>query len=223
MTTNIFKLEKKLNLIIKNKDLFIKALTHKSSSLLINNEKLEFLGDRVIGLLLSKKLFDLYPNENEGILDKRLAKLVNKNTCAKVFQTIGINDLIILGSSYRKLKKNIDKKILSDTCEAIVGAIFLEYGYQYVEKYVLKLWKKEIHKSNITIIDPKTRLQEHSLKLYKTLPFYRDESLRGPKHSPIFKVSVKIKTSRKFTGEGNSKKAAQQNAAQKLLMSVGIK
>ena len=105
MTINILKLEKKLNLIIKNKDLFIKALTHKSSSLLINNEKLEFLGDRVIGLLLSKKLFDLYPNENEGILDKRLAKLVNKNTCAKVFQTIGINDLIILGSSYTKLKK----------------------------------------------------------------------------------------------------------------------
>ena len=222
MNLNINKLEKKLNLSIRNKNLFVQALTHKSSNPKINNEKLEFLGDRVIGLILSKKLFDLYPTVNEGILDKRFAKLVNKNTCAKIFWSIDACDLIILGDSSKKIKKK-DEKILSDTCEALIGAIYLEKGYNFTEKYVLNLWKKEITKSNVTLIDSKSELQEYSLKLYKTLPIYKKEHSSGPQHSPLFSVSVKINAFKKFTAKGSSIKIAQQNAAKKLLIYINNK
>jgi len=222
MINNITKLEKKLNIVINNKNIFLRALTHKSSNLEFNNEKLEFLGDRVIGLILSKKLYDLYPKVDEGILDKRFAKLVNKKTCALIFWKMDIHNLVILGDTHKKLNRD-DEKILSDTCEALIGAIYLEKGFKITEKIVLKMWKKEISKSNVTIVDPKTMLQEHSLKLYKKLPIYKSEHSKGTPHNPIFKVSVKIIGSKKFVGEGSSKKAAQQNAAKSLLTSINIK
>ena len=99
---NINKIEKKLKIKIKNKSLLVNALTHKSANQTYNNEKLEFLGDRVIGLILSRKLYDLYPNENEGILDKRFAKLVNRNTCANIAWSIGIKDFLITGNQKKK-------------------------------------------------------------------------------------------------------------------------
>ena len=100
MNINIKKFEKRLKIKIKNKDLLIEALTHKSANHLINNEKLEFLGDRVIGLILSRKLFDLYPKETEGVLDKRFSKLVNRNTCASIAWSIGIKYFIVMGRPY---------------------------------------------------------------------------------------------------------------------------
>ena len=118
---NIQKIEKDLKIKFKNKSLIIKALTHKSSNQKNNNEKLEFLGDRVIGLVLSKKLFDLYPNETEGVLDKRFAKLVNRKTCSEVAWSIKIQNHIITGNK-KKITKN-DEKMLSDCCEAVIGAI----------------------------------------------------------------------------------------------------
>ena len=146
---NIAKLEKNLNIKFKNKSLLKEALTHKSADQKINNEKLEFLGDRVIGLILSKKLYDLYPKVDEGILDKRFAKLVNKKTCALIFWKMDIHNLVILGDTHKKLNRD-DEKILSDTCEALIGAIYLEKGFKITEKIVLKMWKKEISKSNVS-------------------------------------------------------------------------
>jgi len=221
MRFNITKIEKRLKIRIKNKFLITVALTHKSANKEINNEKLEFLGDRVIALIFARKLFDLYPNEAEGILDKRFAKLVNRNTCASISWTIGIKDFIIMGSQ----KKNItqkDEKILSDACEALIGAIYIDRGYEYVKELVLRLWNKEIKKSNITILDSKTKLQEYSLKLYKKLPIYRFLSLKGPKHKPTFKISVVIDGSNQFIGFGKSKKLAEQNAADKLIKALNI-
>jgi len=187
MRLNIAKIEKRLKIKIKNKFLITTALTHKSANKEINNEKLEFLGDRVIALIFARKLFDLYPNEPEGILDKRFAKLVNRNTCASISWAIGIKNFIIMGPQ----KKNItpkDEKILSDVCEALIGAIYLDRGYEYVKEFVLRLWNKEVKKSHITILDSKTKLQEYSLKLYKKLPVYRFLNLKGPKHNPTFKI-----------------------------------
>jgi ribonuclease-3 len=221
MTTNISKFEKKLKIKVKNKPLIINALTHKSSNYINNNEKLEFLGDRVIGLILSKKLFDLYPNESEGDLDKRFAKLVNRETCAFIGMSIGVGDFIILGDQNKKITKK-DEKILCDTCEAIIGAIYIDRGYNYVKDFVLRLWKNELSKSGVTILDAKTKLQEHSLKLYKKLPSYKFLTSKGPKHNPIFKISVSIPKSRNFIGTGNSKKEAEQNAASNLLKGINI-
>ena len=221
MINNIQKFEKKLKVKFKNTFLLVKALTHKSADQEKNNEKLEFLGDRVIGLILSKKLFDLYPNAKEGDLDKRFAKLVNRKTCASIGWSIGVNDFIYMGDLKKKIKQN-DEKILSDACESVIGAIYVDRGYNYAKEFVLKLWKNEINKAHITILDPKTKLQEYSLKLYKKLPIYRLLHSRGPKHNPTFKISVLISGSKQFIGIGSSKKQAQQNAASNLLKNINI-
>ena len=221
MNFNIKKFEKRLKIKMKSKSLLIDALTHKSANQESNNEKLEFLGDRVIGLVLSNKLFNLYPKETEGVLDKRFAVLVNRKTCASIAWSIGIKDFIIMGDAKKKINQK-DEKILSDTCEAIIGAVFVDRGYNYVKEFVLKLWKQDINKSYITILDPKTKLQEYSLKMYKKLPVYRFLSSKGPKHNPIFKISVVIDGSKQFIGLGNSKKQAQQDGANNLLKSINI-
>ena len=221
MNSTIQKLEKLLKIKINNKALLLEALTHKSAEQKINNEKLEFLGDRVIGLILSKKLYDLYPNETEGALDKKFAKLVNRNTCAAIAWSNGFNFFIKMGNSKKNINKN-DLKILSDVCESIIGAIYIDRGFNYVKELVLRLWKNDIDNSFITTLDPKTKLQEYSLKLFKKLPIYHLLSTRGPRHNPIFKVSVSIKKSKQFTGSGNSKKAAQQAAANNLLKDISI-
>ena len=109
MNLNIRKLEKKLNIKMKNISLLIKAVTHKSSNQIDNNEKLEFLGDRVIGLVLSKKLIDIYPKENEGILDKRFSKLVNRETCSLIAWSIDLQKYMILGDTHKKLLKKMKK------------------------------------------------------------------------------------------------------------------
>jgi len=219
MNTNIKKFEKKLKIKIKNKSLLTEALTHKSANQKFNNEKLEFLGDRVIGLVLSNKLFDLYPKETEGVLDKRFAKLVNRKTCASIGWSIGIKDFIMMGDTKKKINRK-DEKILSDASEALIGAVFVDRGYNYVKELVLRLWKQDINKSHITILDSKTKLQEYSLKMYKKLPVYRLLSSKGPKHNPIFKISVVIEGSKQFIGLGNSKKLAQQDSANNLLKSI---
>ena len=221
MNSTIQKLEKLLKIKINNKALLLEALTHKSAEQKINNEKLEFLGDRVIGLILSKKLYDLYPNETEGTLDKKFAKLVNKNTCAAIAWSNGFNFFIKMGNSKKNINKN-DLKILSDVCESIIGAIYIDRGFNYVKELVLRLWKNDIDNSFITTLDPKTKLQEYSLKLFKKLPKYHLLSSKGPRHSPIFKVSVSIKKSKQFIGSGNSKKEAEQAAANNLLKDIAI-
>ena len=221
MNNKISKFEKKIKIKVKNKSLLIEALTHKSANQNLNNEKLEFLGDRVIGLVLSKKLIDLYPNEKEGTLDKRFAKLVNRKTCCTIAWSIGIQDFINIGDLKKKITKN-DEKILSDACEAVIGAIFVDKGYHFTELLVLKLWSNEIKKSDVTILDSKTRLQEYSLKNFKKLPIYRLLSSKGPRHKPIFKISVSIQGTKEFIGVGHSKQQAEQNSARKLLEGINI-
>ena len=221
MIEKISKFEKKIQIKMKDKSLLIKALTHKSANQVYNNEKLEFLGDRVLGLVLSNKLIDLYPNENEGILDKRFAKLVNRSTCSMMGWSIQIQEYIILGDTKKKVTQK-DEKILSDSCEALIGAIFLDQGFYFAQEFVLKLWKKHIDKSYITVLDSKTKLQEYSLKIYKKLPIYRLINSSGPRHKPTFKISVSIHKSKLYTGTGSSKQDAQQNAAKKLLKNITI-
>ena len=221
MIKNIKKIEQDLKVKFKKPDLLIKALTHKSANSKINNEKLEFLGDRVIGLVLSKKLLDLYPNEKEGVLDKRFAKLVNRETCCKIALSINLNKHIKIGDKKKKIGIS-DAKILSDTCEALIGAVFIDSGFHYVTKFILSLWKLELEKSDVTVLDNKTKLQEYSLKLFKKLPIYKLVNFIGPKHNPLFKVSVSIHGSKSFYGEGKSKQEAQQKSAANLLKNLNI-
>ena len=179
------------------------------------------MGDRVIGLVLSKKLFDLYPDENEGVLDKRFANLVNRKICCEIGWSIGIHKYIIIGDTKKKINKK-DEKIISDCCEELIAAIYIDQGFNSVKEFILRTWKKNIIKSTITILDSKTKLQEYSLKCFKKLPHYRLVSSEGPRHNPIYKISVSITGSRQFIGEGNSKQQAEQDGATKLLNNINI-
>jgi len=218
---NILRYKALLKINFKDKLLIESALTHKSANQKINNEKLEFLGDRVIGLVISKKLFDLYPKEPEGVLDKRLATLVKKKTCSDVAWDLGLQNLIITGNQKKEITRN-DEKILSDCCEAVIGAIFIDRGFDFVRKFILKSWKPNIEKSDITLLDSKTKLQEYSLKKYKKLPVYKLVDSTGPKHNPIYKISVSIIGSKSFIGTGHSKQEAEQNGASRLLINQNI-
>ena len=213
---NFLKIEKNLRVKFKNKSLLVSALTHKSANQKVNNEKLEFLGDRVLGLILSKKLFDLYPNETEGVLDKRFANLVKKKTCCDVAWSIDIQSYINVGNKKYKITKK-DEKILSDSVEALIGAIFIDKGFEFTKNFILKIWNEKLKKSDITILDSKTKLQEHSLKIYKKLPDYRLISTKGPRHKPIYKIAVSISGSKEYVGSGSSKQQAEQDGASKLL------
>jgi len=212
----INKLIKILGIKFKNKSLLIDALTHKSANQNRNNEKLEFLGDRVIGLVLSKKLYDLYPNEPEGVLDKRFAILVKRSTCSSVAWSLGLQNFIIMGNQKKIIGKS-DEKILSDGCEALIGAIYINSGLDITQGFILKIWKNYLDKSDITILDSKTKLQEHSLKKYKKLPLYKMISFDGPRHKPVYKISVSITGSKHYYGFGKSKQDAEQNGAEKLI------
>ena len=205
-------LEKKLKINFKNKELLIKSLTHKSYNNKDNNEKMEFLGDRVLGLIIAKKLLEIYPEEKEGVLDKKFASLVNKRTCLDIALNLELQKYILVFKSKNK-KTLIEDKVIADSCEALIGAIYLDKGFLITEKIILNLWKKKIDSSVITLIDAKTKLQELSLKKFKKLPIYKLISNTGPRHKPIFKVGVKLINSKFYISEGKSKKDAEQNAA----------
>ena len=213
MKINLVNLEKKLDIKFKNIDLLIKALTHKSFNSEDNNEKIEFLGDRVLGLIIAKKLLEIYPDEKEGILDKKFASLVNKKTCLEIAKKLELEKYILTFNPKNK-KIKIEDKVISDSCEALIGAIYLDKGFTIVEKITLELWKNKISESVVTPIDAKTKLQELSLKKFKKLPIYKLISNTGPRHKPLFKIAVKLQNTKFFIAEGNSKKDAEQNAAQ---------
>ena len=212
MEKNLHLLQKKIKIKFKDPKILLKALTHKSYDPINNNEKMEFLGDRVLGLVIAKKLLEIYPNEKEGILDKKFASLVNKKTCLLIANNIGIDRFIMILKS-TKNKSKIEDKVLSDACEALIGAIYLDKGLKIAENFILTLWKNEIDKSVVTKIDAKTKLQEYSLKIFKKLPVYKLISNTGPRHKPTIKVSVKLLDGKIYYGEGKSKKSAEQNAA----------
>ena len=221
MINNLLNLEKKIGIKFKNKINLLKSLTHKSFDTTNNNEKLEFLGDRVLGLVISKKLFELYPGDTEGSLDKKLAFLVNKNRCCEIGKKINLDKFIITGSSEKK-ENNIVDKIISDTCEALIGAIYLDLGFIVVEKFINRLWKKHLQKTIELQIDAKTKLQEYSLKKFKSLPIYKFLTTTGPKHKLLFKIAVKIQNSKFISATGYSKKDAELKAANLFLKKIGL-
>ena len=212
MKIDYSNLETKLNIKFKDRKLLIKSLTHKSHDKINNNEKIEFLGDRVLGLVIAKKLLEIYPNEKEGILDKKFASLVNKKTCLQIAKNINLKKYILTFNPKNK-KVKIEDKVIADCCEALIGATYLDKGFTVVENFILTLWKENIKDSIITQIDAKTKLQEFSLKKFKKLPIYKVVSNTGPRHKPILKVGVKLINSKFYIAEGTSKKDAEQNAA----------
>ena len=221
MKINYQDLQKKINVKFKNLNLLKGSITHKSYDPINNYEKLEFLGDRILGLVISKKLIELFPNEKEGFLDKKLASLVNKNRCLEIAKSINLEKFILVGN--KNTKSKIENKIISDCCEAVIGAIYLDRGFEVSKHFILNLWKNLINDAETTFIDAKTQLQEYSLKNFKILPIYKLVSNTGPRHKPNFKVGVKLKNSTYVFAIGSSKKNAEQSAASELLKKINQK
>ena len=215
MIKNLANFQKRIGINFHNQKLLTKSFTHKSYNPLENNEKLEFLGDRVLGLVISQNLLKFFPNDKEGDLDKKLASLVNKKQCAVIAKDINLQEYILIKNSNNKT--SIENKVLSDCLESVIGCIYLDQGLEVAEKFIIKNWRKYLNKSLITERDSKTKLQEYSLKNYKSLPVYKLLENKGPRHKPLIKVSVNIKNSKNITATGNSKKEAEQKAAKKLL------
>ena len=176
--------EKKINYKFKNKELINLALTHSSFSNKknLNYERLEFLGDRVLSLVISEHLFIKYPNENEGALSKRLSNLVSKQTLLEVANEINIREMLKIDNSEKKnlkLKKNIS--LLSDVCEALIGAIYLDSNLASVKKFIYKHWKKKVSKNILPPQDPKSLLQEVAQKKGLDLPKYILKKKKDPR------------------------------------------
>jgi ribonuclease-3 len=220
MTNDLKELQRKIKIKFKNVSNLKKAITHKSYDSINNYEKLEFLGDRVLGLIISKKLLETYPYDKEGVLDKKLASLVNRNRCQEIGKTLNLDKYIFI--SKNKNNNKIESKIISDCVEALIGAIYYEKGFNVTEKFILNAWKNLIKESKVTFVDSKTKLQEHSLKKFKTLPVYKLISITGLRHKPKFKIAVRLKDSKFIEGFGNSKKEAEQNAANLYLKNLNL-
>jgi ribonuclease III len=222
MKIDVFKIEKKIDIKFKSTELLVKSLTHKSYDAINSYEKLEFLGDRVLGLVISKRLLEIYPDEKEGVLDKKLASLVNKKKCLEVGKSINLEKYILISNNNKRQIK-IEGKIIADALESLIGAIFLDQGLSITEKFILKIWDIHLKASKITFVDSKTQLQEYSLKKYKKLPVYKLIENSGPRHKPFFRVSVEIENSKFFVGNGSSKKDAEQKAAKLFLINLDKK
>ena len=221
MSNKTSLLEKKIGINFKDKKLLIKSLTHKSFNSNNNYEKLEFLGDRVLGLIISKTLLEIFPEDKEGSLDKKLASLVNRKKCSEISKKLNLENFIVTGNA-RSKKNKIEDKITSDACEALIGAIYLDQGLSSAEKFILKFWKSSLNLNIKDQVDAKTKLQEYSLKKYKTLPRYKLLSSSGPHHKPVFKISVSTENSKTFNASGHSKKDAEQKAAALFLKKIGL-
>ena len=212
--------EKKINYKFKNKSLINLAFTHSSfkNKKNKNYERLEFLGDRVLALVISEDLFLKYPTEDEGALSKRLSDLVSKQKLLEVANEISIKEMLKIDQFEKKnlkLKKNIS--ILSDVCESLIGAIYLDSNLENAKKFISKYWKKKISKNILPPQDPKSLLQEVAQKKGLNLPKYILKNKEGPPHNPRFEVEVFLKGIRKFSAIAKTIKIAEINAAKKMV------
>ena len=217
------ELESALGLEFKNKELLKTALTHSSYRACYkklgvqDNEKLEFLGDAVLSLCISLYLYKKYPEDSEGELTKKRAYLVCKDTLIKVANKLGLLDFIYLGRRERRLDIKSKQNISARAVEALIGAIFLEFGLETSCEKIRKWFIPYLRGRKASFKDYKTRLQEFSQKCFGTRPEYQVVKVLGPAHSPKFEVEVKIEDKVLAKARGSSKKEAENLAAKKAL------
>lgn len=225
MTDKLDKLEDRLGHVFEDRALLKQALTHASVAGKRSNERLEFLGDRVLGLVIARELIRRFPDANEGDLAVRLNQLVKQDTCARVAQSSGIGDHLILAPGERHAGGNGKAAVLGDACEAVIAALFQDGGLDTAERFILKAWKEDLSAAGSTERDPKTQLQEWAQSrgdLGRALPEYRVVDHSGPPHAPVFVVEAEVKGAGKATGEGKSKRDAERRAARALLAELGV-
>jgi len=211
-------LAKALGHDFKDQALLQQALTHCSAGSL-NNERLEFLGDSVLGCVISSELYQRYPQAHEGELSRLRASLVRRESLAKVAQTLDIGLYLHLGSGERKSGGHHRDSILSDAVEALLGAIYLDSGFDACRTCILTLFSDVLDNlSDVAALkDAKTRLQEYLQSRHMALPEYRVTEVTGEAHAQFFKVECHVGDSEPTQGQGKNRRHAEQDAAEKML------
>ena len=211
-----------LNYQFKNNRLLEEALTHSSASKSskANNERLEFLGDRVLGLVIAEELLRLNPHSTEGQIATYYNFLVKKETCALLAKEIGLESLLTLGKSVTRTTARQKDKILGNAIEALIGAIFLDGGFKVSRELVLQVWKKQIEIVRDIEAHAKTALQELLQARGQEPPIYKQVSRTGPDHDPNFCVEVLLKSGLSAVGTGSTKRMAETKAAEKILEKI---
>lgn len=211
--------EKKLGYSFKDKKNLLKALTHKSCKKPYNNEKLEFLGDAVLDLVVGEYLYFKFPDADEGTLSKLRASLVNEEGFAKLANELDLGKYIFISEGEEKNQGRTKPSLLSNAFEAVMGAMYLESGLDEVKRVTLSLLKKAYPKIDFESIfkDYKTQLQELTQAKFGTLPEYRLISSYGPDHKKEFEIALYLNDKEISKAKGKSKKAAQQIAAKEAL------
>jgi ribonuclease-3 len=220
------ELETRIGYEFADRSLLERALTHISAlsgkSRTSSYQRLEFLGDHVLGLIVSDMLFRAFPKADEGELSRRLADLVRKEACADVAREIDLGAAIRLGSSEANAGGRQRTAILADVCEALIGAVFLDGGYAAADGMVERLWGERLRTPARPLRDPKTVLQEWAQARGLPTPSYREVSRTGPHHDPEFLVAVNLPEFSPAEGMGRSKRAAEQAAAAAMLSREGV-
>jgi ribonuclease-3 len=221
-------LEDTIGYKFSDKALLERALTHISAlaggpqNRSASYQRLEFLGDHVLGLVISDMLYRAFPRANEGELSRRLADLVRKETCAEVARAMDLGPELKLGNSESHAGGRLRATILADVCEALVGAVFIDGGYKAADTLIGQFWKERMLKPLRPLRDAKTMLQEWAQARGLPTPAYRELARTGPHHDPEFRVAVVLPDRPPSEGLGSSKRAAEQAAAAAMLMREGV-
>ncbi len=209
--------------------LLARALTHVSAlpaaqaqRRVDSYQRLEFLGDRVLGLAVSEMLFQQFPQAEEGELSRRLADLVRKETCAEVARDLGVGEVVRLGDGEAQTGGAAKAAILGDVCESILGAIFLDAGFPAARETVRRFFHDRMLNPVRPLRDPKTALQEWAQARGLPPPSYRQSGRIGPDHAPVFIIEVSVGGFEPVAAQGSSKRCAEQASAQKFLTREGV-
>ena len=220
--------EKRIGYRFNNPALLEQALTHISALTGARNragsyQRLEFLGDHVLGLVVSDMLFRAFAKADEGEMSRRLADLVRKEACADVGRAIDLGAAIRLGASEANAGGRSRMAILADVCEAMIGAVFVDGGYPAAAALIERLWSERMRTPARPLRDSKTVLQEWAQARGLPTPAYREVERKGPDHNPEFRVTVELPNLAPAEGLGRSKRAAEQAAAAAMLTHAGVK
>jgi ribonuclease-3 len=219
-------LQRRIGHVFRDPALLKLALTHSSAApkpgANANNERLEFLGDRVLGLVIAELLVKTFPDAAEGELSRRLATLVRKETCAEVADEIGLGGVLKLGKGKSRLPEVATRSMLSDACEALVAALYLDGGLEPARSFITAHWGSRLHSVAGTHRDAKTTLQEWVQGQGIREPTYAIVEQSGPQHDPRFRVTVVIERYDPGTGEGRTRRDAEQAAARAVLLREGV-
>ena len=218
------EITERLGYRFRNQALLTEALTHGSTQKHKGDyQRLEFLGDRVLGLVIAEHLFRAHPGDEEGQLTHVLSSLVRSEACAEAGDTIGLSELVIIGSGERAKGMNLNRTVLGDAMEALVAAIYLDSGLDEARAFVMRCWDSQLKAPKLAAKDPKTFLQEWALARALPIPAYRIISREGPEHEPVFVVSVEVKDRPPAEGTAKAKRAAEMDAAEQFLKREGIR